>query len=146
MKKTFLKLSFAVVVLLSVSSCKKSNNSKSRTELLTQKAWIISNSEIGSGENWATEEEFASWETCQKDDAIIFKTDKTIEVNQGASKCEEDEPQTLNEGSWDFADDETKLTLFGDTGTIDQLDENTLIVRGIEPENQNINYRWTFKH
>jgi hypothetical protein len=145
MKKTLFKLSCAAFVLLSVSSCKKSSSPKSKTELLTQKAWILTNSEEGSGNNWTTEAEFAASEACEKDDEFVFKTDKTFEVTEGATKCE-DSGSGSEQGTWNFEDNETKINWDSEIGTIDQLDEHTLILRGIEPNGSDINYRFTFKH
>lgn len=128
MEKIFLKLSFASLVLLSILSCNKNSNSKSKTELLTQKAWIQSNIEVESEGNWQIDPEFASWEACEKDDQVIFKTNKTFEVNEGASICGEAAPEDSDHGLWEFMDNEIKLTINGQTGTINQLDEGTLIV------------------
>ena len=145
MKKPFLKLFFASFVLLFTFSCKKNGSSKSRTELLTQKAWIQSNQEIGIGGNWEVDPEFASLEACEKDDQIIFKTSKSIEVNEGTLKCEE-ATQVGTVGMWNLTDNDTKLTLNEETGSITQLDENVLIITGMADESTNANYRITFKH
>lgn len=147
MKKTFLKLSFAVVILLSVSSCKKNSSSKSKTELLTQKAWIQSNQETESGGSWQIDDGFASAEACDKDDQLIFRTDKTYEQNEGASKCDEAAAQVIEQGLWNFTDNETKLTFSGGIIIIDRLDENTLVFTLDAPdENTGLNYRATFRH
>lgn len=128
MKKLFLKLSLASLVLLSILSCNKNSSAKSKTEFLTQKAWTQSNIEVQSEGNWQTDLKFALSEACDKDDQVIFKTNKTFEVNEGASICGEAAPEDTEHGVWELIDNETKLTINGQTGTINQLDEGTLIV------------------
>lgn len=146
MKKTFLKLSFVSFVLLFTLSCKKNSSSKSKTELLTQKAWVQSNQEIGSGGNWQTDPVFASTEACNKDDHFVFKADKTYEVNEGATKCDESAKDIIEQGNWNFEDNETKLNFSGGTVTLTQLDESTLIFTVPAPQNSALSYRATFKH
>jgi hypothetical protein len=146
MKKTFLKLSFAFFVLLLVSSCKKNSSSASKTELLTQKAWIQSNQETGSGGNWQIDPLFTSTEACDKDDQLVFKIDKTYEQNEGVSKCDETADQVIEQGAWNFGDNETKLSFSDGTVDIIQLDESTLQFTVPSPLNANQYYRATFRH
>lgn len=147
MKKTFLRLPVVIFVLLSVVSCNKNGSSTSKIELLTQKAWLYQNLEVGAGGAWQTDPSFATMEVCEKDNQTVFKATKAYEVNEGATKCDSSDPQVNEQGTWDFADNETKLIISGETATINQLDEKTLILTGTTTvENSTINYRVTFKH
>lgn len=146
MKKAFFKLSFAFFALLSLSACNKNSNGQSRTELLTQKPWFQTNVEKGTAGNWKTDDDFTAMEACEKDDQTIFRVNKVYEVNEGASKCDASEEQIKEQGSWELKDDETKLTISGETGTIEKLDESTLIVTYSATQNGGLNYRFTLKH
>jgi hypothetical protein len=63
---------------------------------------------------------------CEKDNFETYKTNGEWETNEGATKCDANDPQiwTL---SWAFAENETKL-IFGGTDeyTLDELTATTL--------------------
>lgn len=109
MKKLFLVLS-AVAAL---GACKKDSETtpttSSRTDLLTAKPWqattvniTVSGIPIPSGQ-------FIS--ACQLDNTYKFNADKTLVVDEGATKCNTTDPQTTS-GTWAFANtDQTKVTI-----------------------------------
>jgi hypothetical protein len=126
-------------------SCKKKNDQKSKMTLLTQKPWVYAKFEekINTGV-WT--DDYPNWLSCEKDDQIIFRTNNTYEENEGATKCDPSDPQIISSGAWAFTNNETKITVNVEV-TIDQLDENTLIVSSSEVYSGTTYYsRITFKH
>jgi len=146
MQKITLKtlLLFTIVSTL-FFACKKKNDQKSKTELLTQKEWFVSKYEQKTN-NGSWVDEFPTWDACSKDDKYIFKTNNTLEVNEGATKCSPTDPQIIETIAWAFTDNETRITING-SALIELLDENTFIISTTETFN-GINYyeRITFRH
>lgn len=109
MKKLLLILT---VIMVFVSSC---TEDKSNTELLTGTdwritAWTVSPAILGITD-W-----YANMEPCEKDDSFSFNSDGSASIDEGASKCDPDDPQTET-GTWSFNSDETLLTIIADGET-----------------------------
>jgi hypothetical protein len=107
MKRLFLFL----LGVASLGACKKNNETSpeaSRTELLTAKSWRLSAATITAD---ATKtDEYATSEACERDNFIKFNTDKTVIVDEGATRCDPSDMQTQT-STWDFNSDQTKLTV-----------------------------------
>lgn len=103
-----------VMVVLGLSQCNITSGgddptpTASKTELLagtTSKAWILTSSKINGTEvlNQAN--------TCTKDDNMVFRTNKTYEWNEGATKCRAQDAQVYETGTWEFNSGETEMIL-----------------------------------
>ena len=57
---------------------------------------------------------------CAKDDLYIFKSDKSYEINEGPSKCDDSDPQIQEVGTWGFSTNETLLLLTPTGGTTEE--------------------------
>jgi hypothetical protein len=124
--KVILRLSVVMVLFLFLNSCKK-EDAKTKTQLLTQKEWVMKKLEQKEGSNpWV--DEFLSFDACSKDDRYVFKANGTYEFNEGPTKCDPADPQVFDTGNWIFTNNETKLQIGTDEFTIDTLDENNLIL------------------
>lgn len=95
------------------SSCKKDDD-PSKTELLTNKNWVMTAATVdpsiavpggGTTNNW-----YNQMAACLKDDIMNFKADKTFTLDEGASKCNVGDPQTLS-GTWIFNPTETVVSI-----------------------------------
>ncbi|MFY8108723.1 MAG: lipocalin family protein [Bacteroidia bacterium] len=131
MKKiTLMLLAFG---FLAVSSCKKeesSSETKTKTELLTAKAWKITAVSINPGitpipGGPTITDLYAILETCSKDDTEKYNTGGTGVTDEGATKCNPSAPQTEN-FTWSFLANETQLKYDDDVFNIVQLDATTL--------------------
>ena len=117
MKKIlFLALAFAPLAFTSCSD----DDDPSKTELLTNKNWVMTAATIdpslpvlGGGTTTNLYNQFPS---CTKDNILIFKTDKTMNFDEGATKCNVSDPQT-EPGSWLFNTTETILSITQDGET-----------------------------
>jgi len=109
MKKLLLILT---VIMVFVSSC---TEDKSNTELLTGTDWRISAWTVSPAILGITDW-YANMEPCEKDDSFSFNSDGSASIDEGASKCDPDDPQTET-GTWSFNSDETLLTIIADGET-----------------------------
>lgn len=136
-------LNSALVLMLAASlfACKKEKGSLSKTELLTRAPWKQINSEVGTGGVYTSD--WSTWDECDKDDIVTFKTDKTYQVTEGASKCNSSDPDVIDNGIWQFSADEKMLIVEGDSVNILTLDENRLI---LSINSGSDGYRSTFTH
>lgn len=117
-----LTATLALVMMASMSACKK--DSKSKTELLTNNSWkakaAIINPAIdlfGTGE--LTTDLYANtffYPACTKDDFISFKDSGQVTTDEGPTKCDGADPQTITE-NWTFNSDETVVTISNLDGT-----------------------------
>ncbi|HNP97151.1 MAG TPA: hypothetical protein PKJ63_16035 [Cyclobacteriaceae bacterium] len=123
-KSILLLVIFAGFTLL--SSCGSDDESNlSRTELLTQKPWKLTQTGIvGIGGSPP--------ESTAADDIYTFSADGTYTFDEGATKEDAGDPQTLT-GTWEFLEDETKIRISYSGITITQdiieLSTSTLKVR-----------------
>jgi len=46
---------------------------------------------------------------CQKDNLMLFHADSTVDLDEGATKCDSADPQVQDGGEWYFASNETQL-------------------------------------
>lgn len=123
-----IKLNLSILLLICLfiaSSCKKDI---SRTELLTSGRWkliALQASFLGM-----TNDAYAEIEECEKDNLITFKPDKTVELDEGPTKCKPDDPQIRTEGTWNMFDNDTKITLDSIDYNILELTENRFKING----------------
>ena len=106
--------SLLLVCAFAVIGCKKDDPSPA--ELLTAgTCWKITLLEGFDTANnlWVA----VPIEDCDADNCFTFKTDQTFTVEEGAVKCDPDNPQTAT-GTWSLSDDGKKLSL-SDSGTTD---------------------------
>jgi hypothetical protein len=99
--KTLLAVLFTASV---VFSCKKDDESPSKTALLTAKNWTVLKYEMGGFDVTA---DFR--DDCDADDFTKFSTDGTYVDNVGTVKCDVDEVN--GSGTWKFKENETILNL-----------------------------------
>jgi len=102
------------------------NPSTTKTELLagkTSKTWVLTGSKINN------EDILNQTLACVRDNNMVFRTDKSYEWNEGATKCRTQDDQVYEKGMWAFNTTETELVLNNETKyKIVKLTENTLQV------------------
>jgi hypothetical protein len=145
--KSIIRMSLmAVTAMLIFSSCKKEDvKTQTKTELITQGNWKLV-SDMNRTGNAAWVEDINSYAACELDNYFAFKTDHTLEFNEGATMCDVTDPQSQT-GIWAFTDNETKLSLNGAASNLDELTRNTLIITYSFTDNGVTEYnKLTFKH
>ena len=131
--KTLLSI-FCVILFL--SSCKKDNKSKTRTELLTNGSWHVTAYTVDPAIDFdgdGTEETnvYAVMDECITDDRTTFFANGTGELDEGATKCSTNDPQTVPL-TWTFDQAEEKLQVQGIEYLIESITENQLVLKEIE--------------
>jgi len=149
MKNHLMKLTLLLLVPALFFGCKKSKNDtpKTKTDLITQASWKFDNATVGGFD-------VSSFlQTCQKDNTITLAANGSGVVDEGATKCNASDPQTVN-FSWNFASNETVLhvsTILFTGGSSDfnivTLTETQLVVsQNITVSGTTQNAVVTFKH
>lgn len=132
-------------------SCKKDEKSKTKPELLTNGSWHVTAYTVDPAVDWdgdGTDETnvYAIMESCIKDDRTTFVTGGTGELDEGASKCDDSDPQTIPL-TWALDQNETKLTVQGDEYLIETLTETQMVIKQIEVESTvTYTHTVTFSH
>lgn len=121
-------LNFALLMVLFVLTAVSCKKDKPREELLTSGAWRATSISVALGP--LTVDAFAELEDCEKDDRMTFKSDKTVEIDEGATKCNPSDPQTYSLGAWSLSDNDNKLSYGGITYDILELTESRLRLKG----------------
>ena len=124
LRSTVKLLPFLLVVLFAANSCKKKNDQKSKTTLLTQKSWVMIKYEEKEN-NGGYIDYFPGFDACEKDDKLTFMANNTVTYDP-LIKC--DVSETTQTGSWAFTENETKITFGLGSYSIVQLDDNSLVL------------------
>lgn len=114
--KTFALLSF--VLLVTISACKKDEEDtatpKTATEYLTAGFWKTTSITINPGVNFGgtvITDFYAQMLPCSKDDITRFNANGTITDDEGATKCDVNDPQTTTDGTWVLSADNSSITI-----------------------------------
>ena len=95
------------VAMTSFHSCKKDDDNSGGTVSIVGD-WI----QIG-----ATEDGISTWETdyddCEKDDITTFQSDGKYVIDEGATKCDPNDPQISDSGTYSLSSDQKQLTMDG---------------------------------
>ncbi|NVO30888.1 lipocalin family protein [Hymenobacter lapidiphilus] len=111
MKKYSLLAAVALLTVGSFASCSKDKDPTpiTKSEQLAARNWRITAFTVKQGNNPIVDE-FARTAPCDKDDFYQFKADKTFVLDEGATRCSPNSPQT-NVSGWDINADGTILLL-----------------------------------
>jgi hypothetical protein len=134
MKKiTLLFLAFSMAAF--VSSCKKDDdntstptntggNGPTKTEILSGRTWKITGATLDG------QSIFDIFDDCDKDNIYQWKTNGDYVVDEGATKCDPNDPQIETQDKWKFTDNETKLEFDGEVSEIKELTVTKLVLEG----------------
>jgi len=128
-----MKLNYTLLIVLSsfiiltINSCKKDNEDEpSKTELITEKDWKMSSVKMDPGIMGFTDASYYI-EECVKDNQYTFKTNGSIVMNEGDSKCDSTAQQEIEEGTWAFNDDQSQI-IFSDSEFFGEMTLSKLTV------------------
>lgn len=127
-------------------SCKKENDPESKTSILTEKPWkfVRIESKTNNGQ-WFDEVQFM--QQCEKDNEVLFKTNHSYVLSEGATKCNPLDPDIMDEARWTFLENETKFDMDGAVLIIEKLNHSQFIISASETLGTDTFYeRYTLEH
>ena len=100
-----------LVMMLVFSGCKKDNDPPSKSELIVGKNWKIKTYFV-SENNGVSYDVFAgpNVSQCTKDDIYKFSSDGKYMIDEGVTKCSQQDSQIYEEGTWIISDNILKRT------------------------------------
>jgi hypothetical protein len=118
------------ILLLGVCACGGEDEPEPiSAELLTgstSKTWYITDHDL------AGTADFEDQPACIQDDRWVFYSDRTMEQNEGATKCSVTDPQIYVTGSWELFPESKTLRLTRSTiinFTITKLTESVMVLK-----------------
>ena len=115
------KLLFLALFALSVYSCSKDDDDDdpvTNVELISSSAWKFDTAGIDANGDGTIDAPIPDdmLESCDTDNTILFRTDGTGTIDEGPTKCDDANPQSVG-FTWAFKNNETVInftdTLFG---------------------------------
>ena len=129
-----MKLKFGIVVIFAVliSACSK-DEQKTKTELLTLKAWKLNAYKVVDSQG--TEMDYYAYmqqsNDCNLDNTMLFATDGTLTVNEGTNVCN-DSTYMFKSGTWSLTPDEKQIKIFEENGyysfSLTELSESKMTI------------------
>src|SRR3954470_20757585 len=98
----------ALILAVLFFACKKNsddnnnNTSKSKTDLITASQWKFDNATL-SGVDVS-----GLFDDCEKDNTVTFLSNGSGTIDEGVTKCDDSDPQTVN-FNWNFDNSETTI-------------------------------------
>lgn len=122
------------------TSCKKDDDDKKEEPPSVEGTWKITALTITThfAGTDSTEDYFATYSTCEKDNLTRYNADKTITYLGGATKCKPNEVESMPIGTWALSANDTKLTISYKSTTvwdITTLNATTLKLQVVETNN-----------
>ena len=117
------------------SGCEKDNDPPSKSEIIAGKDWKIKTYFV-SENNGTPYDVFASPNVseCTKDDIYKFSSDGKYMIDEGVTKCNQQDSQIYEEGTWVISEDILKRTYpvtngdFTETYTIIELTQTQMVL------------------
>lgn len=133
MKKIVLSTTVLIALGFAAVSCSKKKDSdptpsKSPKELLTTGSWQLSKTTT----TFEGKTETAAPEACEADDSYTFKTNNTLVTDEGATKCDAEDPQTDTD-PYTLSEDGKTITMASGSitlpATIVELTDSKMILK-----------------
>ncbi|MEO0042754.1 MAG: hypothetical protein RL329_2202 [Bacteroidota bacterium] len=152
MRNNSIVLSIFTVFVLFAVSCKKEKE-KTKTELLTAKTWVLTSLTVNPGIYNAPDKPlitdlFTQQVACENDNITTYNVNGKYSIDEGALKCDAQDEQNYENGSWSFNTGETELTTASASGinsTYTLLDLNaTTLKANVSETLQGVKYTLTY--
>lgn len=122
--KRLLAMACISIMVVSIASCSKSDESTitttpSKADMLLYKRWQKTAQNIRPAKLINGKEVtdlFAEENTCSSDNLLLFYEDKTFDYIEGFSRCNSTDPDLTAIGTWEIAENETRLNMFSAIG------------------------------
>ena len=131
MKKYLTLTTIVVMTTVILTGCKKDNTNtvaKTKTQLLTDGTWSLTALVSDRDANGTYEtNDYAGYSACFKDNFHTFRSNGDLEVNEGSTKCNPADPQTVIK-HWQLTNNENTLVVDSDNDLI-ELSSTTLKIK-----------------
>ena len=112
-----------------IMSCEPTEPRPSKTDQLCSGTWKLIDMQAKVNASFVSA--YGNLPACFKDNIYSFKKEGTYEVAEGVTKCNVNDPDILEKGTWKFATNETEFITQSDAGvnttyTIEVFDGTTL--------------------
>jgi hypothetical protein len=119
-KTQLFALPLMITAIATILSCEKSKEEpvvKTKSELITTGTWKLTAYTSNPAYDWYGNGVFSTnilavLNPCEADGFDTYKTNGTVEINEGALKCDPANPQTFT-ASWQFTNNESKILYDG---------------------------------
>jgi len=119
-------LLLAAIFSMLTIGCSKEDSNPSKQDLLTSGTWKLTAVEADEDANGSYEtDRYAGFSDCFKDNYITFRSSGELELNEGPTKCDPGDPQTMT-SSWQLTQNETHLVFANDEYKLEELSASTL--------------------
>lgn len=141
------KSTAAFILILLFVSCEKSENSpdilSEKTNLLTAGVWHLTDYSHNTGiANIVVT--YNSLPACKQDDLRSFNKDGTGDLNEGPTKCNSTDPQSIAV-QWNFVNGQTnRININGIKYSVDKLDNTTLDISKIRTDPYDTDRRYVY--
>jgi hypothetical protein len=98
----------AVLIGAIMFGCKKDETKSSKDNIIGK--WMMTGMTVNPAIEGVTDY-FSTWSECSKDDLTIFNADGTVTNDEGATKCDDNNPQTSSGGTWALSSDNKTLIM-----------------------------------
>ena len=148
-------ISFLTVtlILFSFVGCEDEDDTPSKKDLLVEKKWELSALTVDPAipvDQYGTmaTDLYAQMDNCEKDNVLYLKENGNYSWEEGTTKCESDDPQVFETGTWSFNSDKTVLVLSRSDGEninydIEDISSSELILSWQETAGTGTNYTYT---
>jgi len=136
-------LPLMIISIATFLSCEKDKENpavKTKTELITTGTWKLTAYTSNPAYDWYGTGDYATdilaaLNPCEADGFDTYKTNGTVEINEGALKCDAGDPQTFT-ANWQFTNNESKIMYDGfDEYELVDLTETTMRLQQTFVEN-----------
>lgn len=133
-----------VGLVLSTSSCKKDE----AADKLKGTTWKQIGATVEPAQPFIGSDIWSLYDACIKDNLYTFNEDGTGKEDEGATKCDAADPQTVNTYTWSLSDDDETLTISDSASVsqvlnIDELSDETLKLSFSELDSvDNVTYKY----
>lgn len=116
-KQLILSILFVAVIFILINACSKSNSNSTtpatKMQLLTQSSWKYDTAGLDNNNDGLIDAPFPTGygiSSCESDNILTLKSDGTGTVDEGATKCNVNDPQTTS-FTWSLDSAQTAIVL-----------------------------------
>jgi hypothetical protein len=123
------KLNFLILIAVSfifIVACQKEDK-MDKKEILSAHSWKISGLKVDPAVNFGgipISNLYVWMPACQKDNLLFLNDDGSYQFTEGATKCDETDPQIFEQGTWSLSEDESKLFTTSDSTSLEYAIES----------------------